>query len=99
MVVKIVTLYVKQEHLKDFIEATRENQRNSQLESGVKSFDFYQGQDDPTRFVLYEAYDSQDAVEAHTRTAHYKKWVDSVATFYAKPRERAIYTDVNSNID
>lgn len=94
MVVKVVTLYVKREQVNAFIDATRENQRNSLQEKGISVFDFYQSQDDPTQFILYEVYLTAEAVDAHMTTAHYKKWSETVPPMYAKPRDRAIYVDV-----
>ena len=94
MIVKIVTLHVKHEQVNAFVEATIENQRHSMQEPGIRAFDFWQGQDDPTRFVLYEAYESDEAVKAHATTPHYKKWADAAPEFYTKPRERALYEDV-----
>ena len=38
-----------------------------------------QQQDDPTRFVLVEAYRTQDAPAAHKETRHYQQWRDAVA--------------------
>lgn len=49
MIVKSVTLYVKTEHIKEFIEATKENQNNSLKEKGIICFDFFQCKDDSTK--------------------------------------------------
>ena len=43
--------------------------------------------DDPTRFVLYEAYRSAADADAHKQTAHYLAWRDTVAEMMAQPRE------------
>jgi autoinducer 2-degrading protein len=94
MVVKSVTFYIQKEHVNDFIDATLENQRNSLQEKGISVFDFYQGQDDPTRFILYEVYDTDESVESHMKTAHFEKWLAPVTGWFAKPRERVVYVDV-----
>lgn len=95
MVVKSVTLYVKQQFLAGFIEATKENEFNSRKESGIVSFDFYQCQDDPTKFLLHEVYASKQAVEEHTATAHYKKWHGVIDGLLEKPTERVVYIPVD----
>ncbi|NRT71973.1 quinol monooxygenase YgiN [Clostridium beijerinckii] len=41
MIVKSVTIYVKQEHVDEFIKATKENQNNSLKEKGIICFDFF----------------------------------------------------------
>lgn len=87
MIVTCVTVFVKKEHLQDFIEATLENHRNSIKEEGNLRFDVLQSKNDDTRFFLYEAYESEEASAAHKKTEHYLKWRDTVADWMAKPRE------------
>jgi (4S)-4-hydroxy-5-phosphonooxypentane-2,3-dione isomerase len=83
----LVYVQVKPEHIRDFITATRENHVNSVKENGNFRFDILQDAQDPSRFVLYEVYDSEKAVLAHKETAHYAAWRDTVAPWMAKPRE------------
>jgi len=87
MIVYCVTVYVKKENVDRFIEATVENHENTRKEPGNIRFDVLQSADDPTRFFLYEVYDSPEAVSAHKAAAHYKKWRETVAEWMAKPRE------------
>ncbi len=91
MHVTIVHVQVKPEHLHDFIEASRLNHEGSVRESGNRRFDILQSADDPTTFVLYEAYASADAAAAHKSTAHYLKWRDTVAPWMAIPRQGVPY--------
>ena len=46
-----------------------------------------QDADDPTHFVLYEAYVSEVDARAHKETAHYLALRGEVAEMMAKPRE------------
>ncbi|MGE5415780.1 MAG: antibiotic biosynthesis monooxygenase [Acidobacteriota bacterium] len=87
MIVTAVTIIVKEEHIDDFIQATIENHRNSVQEAGNYRFDFLRCKDDPNRFLLYEAYASDEAAAAHRETPHYLKWRETVADWMAKPRE------------
>ena len=87
MPVTIVHVYVDPRFIKEFIEATRENHKSSILEKGNLRFDVLQDAQEPSKFILYEAYDSDDAVAAHKETAHYLKWRELVAPWMAKPRE------------
>ena len=86
MKVTLVHVDVKANHVADFIEASRRNHLASVQEAGNRRFDVLQSADDPCKFVLYEAYDSEDAARAHKQTAHYKQWRDSVADWMASPR-------------
>jgi len=92
MVVYCVNVFVKEEHVRDFIDATVENHENTVKEPGNLRFDVLQHENDPTRFLLYEVYESPEAVEEHKRTAHYLKWRETVADWMAKPREGIKYS-------
>jgi len=87
MTATLVYVQVKPEYVKAFIDATRENHLNSVKEIGNLRFDILQDTNDPGKFVLYEAYETDQAVIAHKETAHYLKWRDTVASWMAKPRE------------
>jgi len=58
MHVVFVHIHVKAEAVTEFIEATRENSEHSRCEAEIARFEFFQQQDDPTRFLLIEAYRS-----------------------------------------
>jgi autoinducer 2-degrading protein len=87
MLVTCVTVYVKPDHVDDFIRATIANHNESVKEPGNMRFDVLQSVDDPTRFLLYEAYESDETAAAHKQTPHYLKWRETVADWMAKPRE------------
>jgi len=87
MIVTTVTVYVKPENIDDFIEATIENHEASIKEPGNMRFDVLQSMTDPTRFLLYEAYQFEEEAAAHKKTEHYLKWKKTVASWMAKPRQ------------
>ncbi len=87
MIVNVVTVFVKPEHIDDFIAATRANHEGSRTEPGNFRFDFLQSAEDPARFLLYEVFASQEAVEAHRKTGHYLAWRAQAEPWMAKPRE------------
>lgn len=91
MQVTVVHVHVKQEFVEDFIEATRKNHEASVREPGNLRFDVLQSKDDATRFVLYEAYASEESAVAHKQTAHYLSWRDTVADWMAEPRQGISY--------
>lgn len=86
MLVVHVQVHVKPEHIEAFKTATLANARASLLEPGVARFDLLQQADDPTRFLLVEAYRTATAPAAHKETAHYALWRDTVAPMMAAPR-------------
>ncbi len=91
MIVTIVHVEVKPDHLDDFIKATTENHLLSVKESGNLRFDVLQLTENPLRFALYEAYSSAEDAAAHKLTAHYLDWRVKVADWMASPREGIRY--------
>jgi (4S)-4-hydroxy-5-phosphonooxypentane-2,3-dione isomerase len=86
MLVVHVHVHVKPEYVTAFKQASLANARESIKEPGIARFDVVQQQDDPTRFVLVEAYRTPTAPAAHKETSHYATWRDAVAPMMAEPR-------------
>ena len=86
MHVTLVHVRVKPESIDAFIAATRANHLAAVDEPGNRRFDVLQSPEDPTRFILYEAYASAADAAAHKETAHYLAWRDAVAPMMAEPR-------------
>jgi autoinducer 2-degrading protein len=84
--VTLVHVNVKPDQVAAFIVATRANHEASVAEPGNRRFDILQSPEDPTRFILYEAYASAGDAAAHKQTAHYAAWRDAVAEMMAAPR-------------
>ena len=91
MQVTIVYVTVKPEHIDDFIDASRLNHESSVAEPGNRRFDVLQSTDDPSQFVLYEAYENAAEAANHKETEHYKKWRETVADWMAQPRSGVPY--------
>jgi autoinducer 2-degrading protein len=85
---------VKPEHIKDFAEATIENHEASVKEAGNVRFDVLQSEDDPSYFLLYEAYKSDEAASAHKETPHYRTWRAKVDGWMAEPRKSVRFTGI-----
>jgi autoinducer 2-degrading protein len=94
MYVTTVMVHVKGEHVQDFIDATILNHEGSVTEPGNRRFDVLQSLEDPARFVLYEAYESEDDAAAHKRTVHYLQWRERVEPYMAEPRRGIAYRAV-----
>jgi len=94
MLILVVQMHVKPEHLEEFKQATIVNASNSAKEPGVARFDLIQQEDDPTRFVLVEVYRNPEAAIKHKETAHYLAWVEKAESWFAEPRTRARYVNI-----
>jgi len=99
MEVTIVHVQVKPEYIADFIEATQHNHVASINEPGNVRFDVLQAGDDPSCFILYEAYRTQDDALRHKESKHYLAWRKAVATWMAEPRQGVPYKGLFPKID
>ncbi len=95
MVIQIVHVHVKPESVEAFKAATLENTRNSRLEPGIAQFALTQQADDPTKFVIIEAFRSPEAIEAHRVAPHYLTWRDAVVDMMAGPRQALRYVSID----
>lgn len=91
MHITLVQVKVKTGHIEAFIKATALNHKASIQEPGNRRFDVLQAPDDPTSFILYEAYVDAEAAAAHKQTTHYLKWRETVAEWMAEPRQGIPY--------
>jgi (4S)-4-hydroxy-5-phosphonooxypentane-2,3-dione isomerase len=94
MLIVHVHVHVKPECVEAFKTATLANARESVKEPGIAQFDAVQQQDDPTRFVLVEAYRDAQAPAVHKETRHYQVWRDTVAPMMAEPRSSVKFGNV-----
>lgn len=87
MIVRVITVYVKEEYIEEFKTATIKNRNGSIREPGILRFDVLQDTRNPGVFLLIEVYASEEATEAHKETPHYREWKEKVEPMMAKPRE------------
>ena len=92
MFITIVHIKVLPDYIDLFIQASTENHLESVKEPGNLRFDLLRSDDNPARFVLYEAYENESSAAAQKKTAHYLKWRETVAPWMAVPREGVRYT-------
>lgn len=91
MIVTCVYVNVKSEAIDKFIELTTANHLESVKEKGNIRFDLIQQADDPARFMIYEAYETEKNAVAHKNTPHYMTWRDAVQDLMAEPRKGVRY--------
>jgi len=87
MYVVAVTVFVKPPFVAPFVEATLDNARNTRREPGNVRFDVLRAEEDPSRFLFYEAYRTKDDFAKHQQTEHYLRWKNKVADWMAQPRQ------------
>lgn len=89
MVILHVTILVKPEHAKEFLEVVHYDAEHSEKdEPGCLRFDVIQDKDDANRFYFYEVYRDEAALEAHRQTPHFKLYAEKSKPWLAAPPER-----------
>jgi len=74
----VVNLKVKENMIETFLQGIAINARASlRDEPGCLRFDVHRSADDPSRFLLYEIYEDEEAFfVAHRSAPHYSEWVE-----------------------
>eukprot|EP00933_Yihiella_yeosuensis_P044844 TRINITY_DN40119_c0_g1_i1.p1 TRINITY_DN40119_c0_g1~~TRINITY_DN40119_c0_g1_i1.p1 ORF type:complete len:521 (+),score=88.62 TRINITY_DN40119_c0_g1_i1:161-1723(+) len=72
----IVTLEVRKESTDEFLDIMAANAEGARAEPGCLRFDLLQDSANPRRFVMYELFESDEALALHKETAHCKNWGD-----------------------
>jgi autoinducer 2-degrading protein len=91
MYVTLVHVHVKPDAVAQFVEIMQANHAGSVREPANLRFDVLQSVDDPTRFVIYEAYRDEAGAKAHKETAHYAAFRAAAEDLRAEPRQGVRY--------
>ena len=94
MFVVHIYVQVKPEYIEEFKKISIENARSSVKEPAIARFDVIQQSDDPTRFILVEAYLDESGVANHKQTAHYNKWRETAEKMIVGERTRTRFEPV-----
>ena len=94
MFVVHIYIQVKPDYIDEFKQICVENAQKSVKEPGIKRFDVLQQSDDPTKFVLVEAYLDESGVAQHKQTAHYNKWRSEAEKMIVGERTRAKFAPI-----
>lgn len=86
MILIVVKWKVKPEHADAWPELTREFTEATRAEPGNRFFEWSRSIDDPTRYVLIEAFDD-DAAEAHVTSAHFTQAQAELPQYVAETPE------------
>jgi autoinducer 2-degrading protein len=75
----VVSLTVKPDQRQRFLAAAEDDSTCSVRDEGggCLRFDVLQDQSDENHFIFYEVYRDQAAFEAHQKTPHYARWMQT----------------------
>jgi quinol monooxygenase YgiN len=74
---------VRPEHADDWPEISREFSEATRSEPGCLWFDWSRSLDDPTEYVLVEAFRDDEAGAAHVQSDHFKKATSTLPSYLA----------------
>ena len=91
--IKIITAhkFIKADKVAEFIEFTRDIIAKSRAEEGCISYTLYQDPSDPTKFMFFEQWKDQVAIDYHFSTEHFKLSGSRGKEFDATPSVITIY--------
>ena len=83
MLISQVHITVKPDCIDAFLKASTINATASLNEPGIERFDIIQLEQDKTKFIFVEAYQSEADQLQHKHTDHFKQWVIEVENMMA----------------
>merc|ERR1711879_576631 len=73
----LLELDIEKEHVVDLVDKMTANANGSRTESGCMRFDILRDTEEPRKFVTYEVFESQQALDAHKEMPYVKTWDDA----------------------
>ncbi|CAN7747568.1 MULTISPECIES: antibiotic biosynthesis monooxygenase [Ensifer] len=91
MLIQMVSIKVQEGHAAEFLQAFRINYEGTRREPGNLRFDVLRDPQDENTFLIYEVFQSAEALEDHRKTEHYKECVRMIDPILAGPRTKVYY--------
>ena len=86
MIVRIVKMGFKQEHINTFLNHFETNKKNIRAFKGCSFLELYRDTNDPTVFFTYSYWDSEAALEQYRQSVLFKTvWAGTKPLFNTKP--------------
>jgi autoinducer 2-degrading protein len=67
----------------------------SRKEPGCRLYIAHQSVDDPRKFLVYEQYDDNAALEFHRKSEHFQRYATNGLYKYVESREAGLYTPIS----
>ena len=87
--------YIKEECVETFLAISKELvEKTNTLDKGCIKYELCKDVNDPLRFVMLEEWESQEALDAHMKAAHFVDNVPKFGDLTAKPSELTLLEKV-----
>lgn len=87
--------YIKSEFRKDFIDLCLWIAPHSQKEAGYISYTFNESHMEPNRFLFFEEWTDQAAIDFHVSQWYFNEFMEKVKPMLSTPAKIKIYTIEN----
>jgi len=92
MICLAVRLLVKAGHAQEVKDNFAKLVPLSRKEPGCRMYIAHQGIDNPRRFLVYEQYDDQAALDLHRNSEHFRQYATNGLYPHVESREAELYT-------
>jgi len=92
-----VNFEINQQYYADFLKAIQDDGENSIQEPGVREFNITFPEQDPNHLFLFIVYDDYAAWDAHQKSAHYGKFIQTTTTM-VKSYDFKVFSSVAMNM-
>lgn len=83
----IVHNWAKPQKRDEFIETARALAAQSRQEPGCLSYQFLEDREDPLHLLFIEAWESEEALQAHRQTAHFQQLAPRLGPCTSRPHQ------------
>jgi len=87
-------VFIKSDKVDAFLAATSDLIAKSRAEEGCVSYSLYQDPHDKTKFLFFEEWKNQAAVDFHFATEHFQKFGETLGECASEPAVITIYDSV-----
>ena len=90
---------IKPEKVDDFVAFSKDLIEKSRAEEGCISYSLYQDPQDKTKFLFFEEWKNQAAVDFHFATEHFKAFGEKIGDFASSAPVITIYDSIAEKIE
>jgi len=80
----IARIFIKNESIEEFKKQAVAVIQNTRNEKGCIFYSLFQDVSSPEKFLFYEEYANQDALDIHFKSEHLKTFITSISTMCSK---------------
>jgi len=94
MLILVVRLTIKAGHEDEVLEPFRKLQAETRGESGCIMFVVQRSREDPRRYLIYEQYQDQAALDAHRASPHFKEYATNGFYRFVEERQAELFDPI-----